>query len=412
MTTAPRPAASCSPIHAAMRRSHGHRSSSVSGVPAAIFARFASGWRSSPSWKAQPVRSTSACATEVFPTPDTPITTRVRGAGPRAASDMSAAWRRRHGRVEREAGHLAIGSNMCSNMSHAMERAAGPGRRRRRRAGPPGPARPPAHRTRAGVRRNDVPRGRGEVGAEPRPGRLAGALPLDREPLPGLRARLRLLPRRGDARAAGRRPLPPDRRPAARRRRGGHRGGRRRSPPVRGHGGPRALVDAQTRAPGHPRGRHHARRQRRPPLPDRPRMAARGARDGAGPGAAAGCAGATSCSARVRCPLLGSTRPRTARATCTASSAPTRRGGCRCTTAGSTTPSRPSGWSSKRSAGPTTCSPPRRGGPITLVRRSLRGSHVLRLRARRAGAPRRRLVRVGAAGARTGGSASGGSRGG
>jgi hypothetical protein len=77
VTTAPWPAASCSPIQAAIRRSHGQRSSSSRGVPAAILARFSSGCRSSPSTKAHPVRATIAAATEVLPTPETPITTKV-----------------------------------------------------------------------------------------------------------------------------------------------------------------------------------------------------------------------------------------------------------------------------------------------------------------------------------------------
>ena len=198
---------------------------------------------------------------------------------------------------------LASCSNMCSNSRHAMERPASPGRRRRRRAGPSGAAWPSAHRTRAGVRRSDVPRGRGEVRAEPRPGRLAGALPLDGQPLPGLRPRLRLLPRRGDARAPARRPHPPDRRPAARRHRDGHRGGRRGSPPVRAHGGPRALVDGASPRTGSPSGTA----PRSSPAATTASSPREGGgtwrRGGAGPGAGDGCAAATSCSARVCCPL-------------------------------------------------------------------------------------------------------------
>ncbi len=159
-----------------------------------------------------------------------------------------------------------------------MECPASPGRRGRQRAGPTRPARAAAHRTRAGVRRCHVPRGRGEVRAEPGTGRLAGALPLDREPLPRLWPRLRLLPGRGDARAARRRSHPSDRRSAARRRRAGHGGGRRRSAPLRADPGARTLVDDEARPPGHARGRHHAGGQRRAPLPDPAGMAARGAR--------------------------------------------------------------------------------------------------------------------------------------
>ena len=58
-----------------MLRSHGHRSSSVSGTPAAILATLASGWNASPSAYVQPSAAASPVATVVLPTPDTPITT-------------------------------------------------------------------------------------------------------------------------------------------------------------------------------------------------------------------------------------------------------------------------------------------------------------------------------------------------
>ena len=58
-----------------MLRSQGHRSSSVSGMPAAIFATLASGWKSSPSAYVQPSAAARPVATVVLPTPDTPITT-------------------------------------------------------------------------------------------------------------------------------------------------------------------------------------------------------------------------------------------------------------------------------------------------------------------------------------------------
>jgi hypothetical protein len=69
------PARSCSPITSATRRSHGQRSSSSRGVPAAIFATLASGCSSSPSMCSQPSRRASSTATLVFPEPDTPMTT-------------------------------------------------------------------------------------------------------------------------------------------------------------------------------------------------------------------------------------------------------------------------------------------------------------------------------------------------
>ena len=57
--------------------SHGTRSASVSGTPAAIFATFCGGCRSSPSARSQPSRPASSPATVDFPQPDTPITTRT-----------------------------------------------------------------------------------------------------------------------------------------------------------------------------------------------------------------------------------------------------------------------------------------------------------------------------------------------
>ena len=53
-------------------RSHGHRSSSVSGTPAAIFATLASGWSASPSAYVQPSAAASPVATVVLPDPGHP----------------------------------------------------------------------------------------------------------------------------------------------------------------------------------------------------------------------------------------------------------------------------------------------------------------------------------------------------
>ena len=170
----------------------------------------------------------------------------------------------------------------------------------------------------------------------------------------------------------------------------GHRGGRRGSPPVRGHGGPRTLVDAQTRAPGHPRGRHRARRQRRPPLPDRPRMAARGA--GMVPGRAPAPAAPGRRPARPGCAARSSgphgfvprglpARPR-----------PRRHGGA---AAGARRPDRPrlpvrpAGARSARPGPPPARHRVQWRGPLPARRRSLRGSHVLRLRGGGSGARRR-----------------------
>ena len=58
-----------------MVRSQGSRSSSVSGVPADIFAMFAGGWKSSASANGTRSRCARAAPTTVFPEPDTPIIT-------------------------------------------------------------------------------------------------------------------------------------------------------------------------------------------------------------------------------------------------------------------------------------------------------------------------------------------------
>ena len=58
------------------RTSHGARSSSVSGWPAAIFSRLASGCRSSPSMNCAETAVASAAPMEDFPHPDTPIMTK------------------------------------------------------------------------------------------------------------------------------------------------------------------------------------------------------------------------------------------------------------------------------------------------------------------------------------------------
>ena len=58
-----------------MAVSQGQRSSSVRGVPAAIFFTLAMGCRESPSTKGTPSRSASPLAMVVLPDPATPITT-------------------------------------------------------------------------------------------------------------------------------------------------------------------------------------------------------------------------------------------------------------------------------------------------------------------------------------------------
>src|SRR5580698_857981 len=57
-----------------MARSHGQRSSSLSGLPLRIFSTLARGCRSSPSRKATPRAPASMAATVVLPEPETPIT--------------------------------------------------------------------------------------------------------------------------------------------------------------------------------------------------------------------------------------------------------------------------------------------------------------------------------------------------
>src|SRR5918996_5033215 len=79
-TTLWRPAARLPSIQLATACSHGHRSASVSGMPACILAILAAGWRSSASSKSQCRRPASSAATVVLPEPDTPMTTRMEGA--------------------------------------------------------------------------------------------------------------------------------------------------------------------------------------------------------------------------------------------------------------------------------------------------------------------------------------------
>src|SRR5262245_49215576 len=64
----------CSSIQATMARSQGSRSASVSGIPARIFATFASEWKSSASANGQPRRPASIAPTVVLPLPETPAT--------------------------------------------------------------------------------------------------------------------------------------------------------------------------------------------------------------------------------------------------------------------------------------------------------------------------------------------------
>src|SRR3954453_1944331 len=68
-------------IHSATRASHGHRSASSRGWPAAIFAMFAAGCMSSPSARSQPSLPASNPATVDFPLPDTPMITRTGSGG-------------------------------------------------------------------------------------------------------------------------------------------------------------------------------------------------------------------------------------------------------------------------------------------------------------------------------------------
>src|SRR5438477_11937900 len=82
-----------SSIQAAMARSHGPRSASVSGIPARILATFAAGWKSSASANRQPRRSASRTPTVVLPLPETPamitITRFCRfSARPRRSGDL------------------------------------------------------------------------------------------------------------------------------------------------------------------------------------------------------------------------------------------------------------------------------------------------------------------------------------
>ena len=153
--------------------------------------------------------------------------------------------------------------------------AGSPGRRGRYVVGPARAARAAAHRPHPGVRRHGVPRGRGQVGAEPGAGQLAGSVPLDGQPLPRLLARLRVLPRRRHPRPARRRADPADRRAAGRRRGARHGAGRRTAAAtcrttVRAHWSTSKPAYRVRLAGG-----HRADGQRRAPVPHRARLAAR-----------------------------------------------------------------------------------------------------------------------------------------
>src|SRR5271165_4997821 len=76
------PAAARSSIQAPIAPSQGHRSPSVSGIPAAILATLAAGWKESPSAKAQPSRAASSAPIVDFPLPDTPATTTIIAGSP------------------------------------------------------------------------------------------------------------------------------------------------------------------------------------------------------------------------------------------------------------------------------------------------------------------------------------------
>jgi len=85
LTTPPSPARPCA--QEPMASSHGHRSSSVSGVAAVILAMFAGGWKSSPSAYGTPSRAASRGPMVVFPVPATPMTTTTWGV--RIAASLS-----------------------------------------------------------------------------------------------------------------------------------------------------------------------------------------------------------------------------------------------------------------------------------------------------------------------------------
>jgi len=163
---------------------------------------------------------------------------------------------------------------MCSTVLHEVEWTTGARRRGRVGSGAAGAAGAPPVGAHAGVRRHGLPRGRGEVGAEPRPGIVARALPVDGQPVPGLLPRVRVLPRRADAGAARRRAHQPDRRPAGGRPGYGHQAGRRPAA-LRRHRRPGALVHDEARAPGPVDRWHRAGRERRAPVPHRTGVAAR-----------------------------------------------------------------------------------------------------------------------------------------
>ena len=73
-----------------MSRSHGQRSSSVSGMPLCIFSTLASGWNASPSAKSQCMLTAMPLATVVLPDPATPMTTTMSGVCPDADASMPA----------------------------------------------------------------------------------------------------------------------------------------------------------------------------------------------------------------------------------------------------------------------------------------------------------------------------------
>ena len=161
--------------------------------------------------------------------------------------------------------------------SHAMERSAGPRRRRGCRAHASRLAWSAPHRAASRVRGDGLPRGRGPIRAQPGARPVADAVRLDRQPVPRVLPRLRVLPGRAHQGAAGRRQRPAHRRASGRRCRHGH-GTRPRAagrPAVRAHDRARALEHPQARLHGAVGRRHQPRHQRRAPVPHRSRMAAR-----------------------------------------------------------------------------------------------------------------------------------------
>ena len=141
----------------------------------------------------------------------------------------------------------------------------------------------PGYREPAAVRTFDAPEAldirfyevQAKLGPQPGAEGVADAVPLDDQPLQGLHPCVHLLPagRHAVLMADGRtKPLADLR---GRRRDLRHRSATARYRRYVRHRGARPLGDQQAGLPGDARGRHRAHRQRRPPVPDRPRLEAR-----------------------------------------------------------------------------------------------------------------------------------------